>query len=168
MSDRKSAIPAWVRGVFRTVGTLNAVFALIGTSFVVDSIYRFSTSKYPAGAPDAPYFSVAFVLMLAIEAVFLAILTITAVRLMKARFSTVNSYSLWVLAVIVYDVLVMMLSMRPGPVGLSINSASAITADGIFLELCFQIPSVILLQLIKRSYSTQRNRLAELVPSPRA
>jgi hypothetical protein len=154
MIDSKSTIPGWARGMLRTVGTVNAVFALIGTSFVVGSIYRFSTNKYP-GAPDAPYFETAFVVMLAIETVFLAILTVMAVRLTQARLSAINSYSLWVLAVIVYNLAIAML-WRPGPVGLSIAAATAITSDGISeIQLCFQVPSVILLQVIKRRYSAQ-------------
>ncbi len=166
MIDPKPAIPKWASGVLRTVGTVNAVLALIGTSFVVDSIYRFSTDKYP-GAPDAPYFRLAFVVMLAIETVFLAILTVMAVRLMRARLSAINSYSLWVLAVIVYNLAIVML-WRPGAVGFSVAAATAITTDGIGeLQLCFQVPSVILLQVLRRRYSAQRNRMTAFAPSPR-
>ncbi len=161
MIDPKPAIPKWASGVLRTVGTVNAVLALIGTSFVVDSIYRFSTDKYP-GAPDAAYFRLAFVVMLAIETVFLAILTVMAVRLMRARLSAINSYSLWVLAVIVYNLAIVMLWR------FSVAAATAITTDGIGeLQLCFQVPSVILLQVLRRRYSAQRNRMTAFVPSPR-
>jgi len=100
MIDPKPAIPGWARGALRTVGIVNAVLLLIGTSFVVDSIYRFSTDKYRQ-PPDAPYFQTAFGVMLAIETVFLAILAVMAIRLLQARLSAINSYSLWVLAVIV-------------------------------------------------------------------
>jgi hypothetical protein len=118
------------------------------------------------GAPDAPYFEIAFCVMLSIEAVFLAILTVMAVRLIKVRFSVINSYSLWVLAVILYNLAVMVV-IQPDPVGLSIDAASAITTDGIFLPICLQVPSVILLQVIKRRYNAQRNRIPALAPSPR-
>jgi hypothetical protein len=90
MIDPKPAIPGWARGALRTVGIVNAVLLLIGTSFVVDSIYRFSTDKYRQ-PPDAPYFQTAFVVMLAIETVFLAILAVMAIRLMQARLSAINS-----------------------------------------------------------------------------
>ena len=166
MIDPKPAIPGWARGALRTVGIVNAVLLLIGISFVVDSIYRFSTDKYRQ-PPDAPYFQTAFVVMLAIETVFLAILAVMAIRLMQARLSAINSYSLWVLAVIVYNLVIQML-WRPDPVGLSVAAATGITMDGISeLQLCFQIPSVILLQVIKRRYVAQRNRMTAFAPSPR-
>jgi len=38
--------------------------------------------------------------MLAIETVFLAILAVMAIRIMQARLSAINSYSLWVLAIL--------------------------------------------------------------------
>ena len=105
--------------------------------------------------------------MLAIEAVFLGVLTVMAVQLVNARFSIINSYSLWVSAVVVYNLAVMML-MRPNPVERSIIAASAITTDGIFLSLCFQVPSVVLLLVIKWRYSEHRNRVTVLALPPRA
>jgi len=147
------------------VGAVNLVLALIGISFVVDSMYRFSTNKYP-GAPDAPYFETVFVVMLAIETAFLAILTTMAVRLIKARFSIINSYSLWILADIVYNLAITML-WRANPLAHSIAAAAAITTDGIFLELCVQAPSVILLQVIRWRYSAQQNRLTTFASSQR-
>jgi len=45
MIDPKPAIPGWARGALRTVGIVNAVLLLIGTSFVVDSIYRFDNRR---------------------------------------------------------------------------------------------------------------------------
>jgi len=57
---------------------------------------------------------------------------------------------------------------RPDPVGLSVAAATGITMDGISeLQLCFQIPSVILLQVLPRRYVAQRNRMTAFAPSPR-
>jgi hypothetical protein len=113
MTDPNSAIPRWARGVLRTVGIVNAALALIGTSIVVDSIYRFWTGKYRA-LPNAPYFQTAFIVMLAIETVFQATLLVPTVRLMRARPSAINSYSIWVLAAVAYQLAIGEL-WRPGP-----------------------------------------------------
>ena len=142
-----------VRTVLRVTGVINIMLSLIGTSFVVDSIYRFSTGKYLASTLDAPYFRATFVMMLAIEAAFLAILTAISIRQVKARPSAISWYSLWTVALILYHAVIQIL-WRPGPIGESVASASAITTDGIFLELLFWIPSAILLQIAQRRFRT--------------
>jgi hypothetical protein len=84
---------------------------------------------------------------------------------MQARLSAISSYSLWVLAAIAYNLAIGML-WRQGPVGFSVAAATGIT--GICgLQLFFQVPSAILLQVIKRHYSAQRNRMTAFAPSPR-
>src|SRR5437660_3560517 len=103
MIDPNAAIPRWTKIVLRSVGVVNASLALLGASFLVDSV-RFFLTQHTAD-PSIPYFRFAFVAMTLINVAFLVVLAVTAIRFIQVRISSINSsYCLAVLALFVYFV----------------------------------------------------------------
>jgi hypothetical protein len=153
------ATPKWVKIVFRTMGTVNAVAVLLGTSFLADSVYLVLTG-HTREPHDAPYFRFAFAVMALIDLSFASVLLITAIRFMQTKLSAVNLYSITVLLLAAYDVAIAMLwrSCRE-EIAASVASATlGGTEATMVFEFLFLIPflyplvSVVLAQLLKRRY----------------
>jgi hypothetical protein len=154
-------MPKWARISIRTVGTANLVLVLLGTWFLADSC-RFFLTQY---TEDSSYFRFAFVGMTLINLVFLVILLVTAVRFIQCRTSSINSYCVTVWVLLVYGYTNGALWRVGRGIGLGIAAATGVGNMGVApFEFCFLVPylypvaSVVLLQVLKRSNSTQPNQ----------
>lgn len=159
MANPKADMPKWARIAVRTVGTANLILVALGTLFLVDSVHFFLT-KYAAD-PGIPYFRLAFVGMTLINLTFLGILLVTAVRFIQSKTSSINLYSLAVLVLVAYGYANGVLWRAGRGIGMSIAAATGVGNMGVGpFEFCLLLPylypavSIILLQVLKRRYST--------------
>jgi len=159
--DPKAVVPKWARIVLRTVGAVNAALALLGTSFLADSVHFFLT-RYTVEW-SYPYFRFAFIAMTLVNVAFLVILLITAVRFIQVRVSSINPYSLMVLAEFLYSVTTGILWRAERGIGRSIAAATGVGNMGVGpFEFCFLVPflypvvSMVLLQIIRQRYSSHQ------------
>ena len=151
--------PKWATILLRTVGTVNAAAVLLGTSFLVDSVYRV-LSGHITESHDAPYFRFAFSVMALIQLAFASVLLITAIRFLQAKLSAVNLYSLTVLLLVAYFVTIVTLWRScDEEIAASVASATGgtdiATAPFTFLLLVpflYPVASVVLVQVLKKRY----------------
>jgi hypothetical protein len=159
MIPANPATPKWVKIVLRTVGTVNAVAVLLGTSFLADSVYRLLTGHIHEPR-DAPYFRLAFTIMSLMQLAFASVLLVTAIRFIQAKLSAVNLYSFTVLLLMGYFAATTLLWQSRREIALSVASATAGSNATAVFEFLFLVPflyplvSVVLVQLLKRSYSS--------------
>jgi hypothetical protein len=159
MTCAKPAAPKWVKIVLRTVGTVNAAAVLLGTSFLVDSIYHL-LAGHIREPRDAPYFRLAFAVMALMQLAFASVLFVTAIRFIQAKLSAVNLYSFAVLLLMVYFAAITLLWQSRPEIALSVASATAGSNATTVFEFLLLVPflyplaSVALVQLLKRRYAS--------------
>lgn len=139
------------------VGTVNAAAVLLGTSFMVESVYHLLTGQI-SDPRNAPYFRLAFAVMTLIELAFASLLLVTAIRLMRARLSAVNLYSFTVLLLVIYFAAIQVMWRGSREIAMSVAAATGISNATAVFEFLFLIPflyplvSVALVQLLKWRY----------------
>lgn len=153
-------MPRWGKIAIRSVGAANATLVLLGASFLADSVHFFLTSH--TADPSIPYFRFAFVAITVINVAFLVILLVTAARFIQLRVSFINPYSFAVLVLLVYDYANGVCWRIGRGIGMSIGAATGVGNTGVApFEFFFLVPylypvvSIVLLQVLKRRYSTQ-------------
>jgi hypothetical protein len=139
MTDAKQTIPKWVKVLLRTVGTINVVALVLGTSFLMDRVYGVLTGRI-AAPESAPYFRFAFAAMALVELGFVGVLLVTAVRFIQGRLSAVNLYSFSVLLLIVYFLTVGKLWLIGRGIGMSIAAATGVSSATAPFEFLFLVP----------------------------
>lgn len=153
-------MPKSARVVLRTLGIVNSLALLLGTSFLLDSVYRVLAGHIvePTGAP---YFRFAFAVMALIEMIFVSVLLATAVRFIQARLSAANLYSIAVLLFIVYSVATGVLWRTGSGIGASIAAASGGAGSGtapfeflLLVPFLYPLLSMILVQLLRQRYNS--------------
>ena len=169
MVDANQAPPGWVKILLRTVGTVNAVAVLLGMS-TLEPVYRVLTMRH-FDCHSIPHCRLVLATVTAVELAFASVLLATAIRLIQARLSAANLYSLAVMMLFAYFVAVDQLVRTGGGIALSVASATNVAGyvTGIFGELPF-LPfphpppflypagSVVLVQLLKWRYGIGRLR----------
>jgi hypothetical protein len=136
-------MPKWPRFVLVTFGVLNLVASGLGAYCASETAYRI-VSK-PSVRQDEPYFGIAFWVMTGINVVFLCVLLATAVQFIRLKTTAVRVYSIAVLGLIAYDLLIGGLwAFTKGGVGMSIGGASGVGNMGAapFTFLFFKVPYV--------------------------
>ena len=159
--------PRWATIVLRTVGTVNTAAALLGASFLVDSVYRILTGHITEPR-DAPYFRFAFWVMALVQLAFLGVLLVTAIRFIQAKLSAVNLYSLTVLLLVGYFVATGELwrgcdQEIAASVASATGGADIATAPFTFLLLVpflYPVASVVLVQVLKRRYDSEQTPIS--------
>jgi hypothetical protein len=126
--------------LIRTVGVLSLIFALWGFYFQILVVQR--VVHYPMQRPDLPFFQSAFFTMTSVDAILLAALAYTGLRLLRLQYKAVPTYTWLIVSIIVYEVAVGGLWLFPNPLGRSIASASGIGAVGIGPLLMYPVPFV--------------------------
>jgi len=161
MIDPHPAAPKWVKIVFRTVGTVNAVLALLGAYFAVHTGYGILIGR-PLPAPDlVPQVRFAFAVMTLINLVFVSSLLVTAIGFLKGNLSAANSYSLLVLLLLGYWSAIRKLWRIGRGIATIVAAATGIGNLGIapfvFLFLVpflYPVVSMIVAQVLKQRYRT--------------
>src|SRR6267378_1681139 len=85
-------MPAWAKIVLRSVGTLNAVLAVLGFYWLVFFVHNVLARARPD--PYAPYFGISFAVMTAINIAFLALFLTAAFRLFRLKNSGIIMHSI--------------------------------------------------------------------------
>jgi len=153
-------MPKWAKIALRTVGVINFATLLLGTSLLLDKVYRVLAGHITEPS-DAPYFRLAFAVMALVEAAFVGVFLTTAIRFIRAKLSAANLYSLAVLLHIVYSAATGMLWLARRGIGTSIAAASSVSGVAPF-EFLFLVPflypalSVVLVQLLKQRYNARQ------------
>jgi hypothetical protein len=75
-------MPAWIKAVLRTIGTLNAGCAALGVCLLLSSIrVLFTVGRHT----EFPYFRIAFVVMRVLHDAFLGLFLLAAFQLLRPR-----------------------------------------------------------------------------------
>jgi uncharacterized membrane protein len=161
-----TAITKWAKTLLRTVGAVNATLTLLGAWFWMDSVRCLLTRHYMEQCvPEQyiPYFLPALVVMILINLLFLVILSVTAVRFIQVKISTVNSYSAAVLGIVVYYFAIHTLWRTGHGIGMSVAAATGIGNLGIgpfvfcfLVAFLYPVASIVLLQVIRWRYGTKQ------------
>jgi hypothetical protein len=157
--DAKITLPNRAKYVMRTLGVVNAIIAVIGMIWEVQSAHFF-LFKYPD--PFRPSsFQVVIAAMALVNLAFVTVLFLTAIRFIQAKVSIVNLYSVAVSILFVYWMVIRALWRVGGGVATSVAAATGVGNMGIApFALLFVVPylypflSVVLVQALKHRYGT--------------
>src|SRR6267378_5695839 len=122
-------MPAWAKIVLRSVGTLNAVLAVLGFYWLVFFVHNVLARARPD--PYAPYFGISFAVMTAINIAFLALFLTAAFRLFRLKNSGIIMHSITSASLIAYGILNGTLWLAGRGVGKSIGAATGVGNMGI-------------------------------------
>lgn len=134
----QSRMPAWIKAVLRTVGTLNAGLVAFGVYLLLSSIrVLFTVGRHS----EFPYFRVAFVVMMVLNAVFLVLFLLAAFQLLRLRKAGVVVHAITSAMLIAYCVLNGMLWLAGRGIGSSIAAATGVGNMGIApFAILFVVP----------------------------
>lgn len=158
-SGAKINLPNWAKYVLRILGVVNAIIALIGMIWEVQSVHFFLFKYADPFRPSS--FQIAFAAMAVVNLAFVAALFMTAIRFIQAKVSVVNLYSVAVSILIVYWMVIRALWRVGGGVAVSVAAATGVGNMGIapfafLLVVPYLYPflSVGLVQMLKHHYGT--------------
>ena len=117
-------MPRWMSALFRVIGSVNLVLSVVGLYYLLDSVVFWLTN--PNRNSTEPYFYDAFLAMVAINLVFIALLCHTAFDLLRLRLAGAKRYTWTVLSLIGYNLLCALCWTIPGPFGNSVAAASGV------------------------------------------
>jgi hypothetical protein len=154
--DAKITLPNWAKYMLRVLGVVNAIIALIGMIFEVQSAYFFYADLSPSS-----FQIVVFASMTVVNLAFVTVLFVTAIRFIQAKVSAVNLYSVAVLILFVYWMVIRALWHVGGGVAASVAWVTGVGNMGIapfafLLVVPYLYPflSVGLVQALKHHYGT--------------
>jgi len=150
----KITLPNWAKYVLRTLGVVNAIVALIGMIFEIQSAH-FVLFKY--ADPFRPSsFPIVFAAMTLVNLAFVTVLFLTAIRFIEAKVNVVNLYSVAVSILFLYWMVIRALWHVGGGVAASVAGATGVGNMGIapfafLLVVPYLYPflSVVLVQALK-------------------
>ena len=159
MDGVTSTLPDWAKYVLRILGVVNAIIALMGMIFEVQSAYFFLFKCADPFRPSS--IEIVFAAMTFVNLAFVMVLLLTAIRFIQAKVYVANLYSVAVLILFVYGVTIRVLWHFGGGVGMSIAGATGVGNMGIapfafLLVVPYLYPflSVGLVQALKHRYRT--------------
>jgi hypothetical protein len=130
-------MPTWIKGVFRTIGALDAVLSILGLYLFLDPISRGMLALI--ASRDTPYFKIAFGTMIVANGVVLFLFVLAAVQLLRLKKlgATVHITASGLL--VAYDLLIRIFWTAGGSVGMSVAAATGIGNLGIAPFQCFNL-----------------------------
>jgi len=132
-------MPTWRKCIFRTVGVLNALFAMIG-AYWLSGTALWALFRLPPN-PQTPYFRTVFAAMTATNLIFIALFLFAAIQLFRLRRSGVFVHAIMSVALIFYSALNGLLWRVGHGIGVSIGAATGVGNMGIVLfEFGFFVP----------------------------
>ncbi len=151
----KIAIPGWAKYVFRILGMVNAIIALIGMILEIQSAHFFYADTNPS------FSRIVFAAMALVNLAFVTVLFVTAIRFIQAKVSVVNLYSVAVLILFVYWMVIRALWHSGGRVAVNVAALTGLGNMGIapfafLLVVPYLYPflSIGLVQGLKHHYGT--------------
>jgi hypothetical protein len=126
------------RRLTQAIGITSLVLSLCGYYLLTGGVWR--ELRRPVFDPQVPLFRIAFFTMSAIDAMFLAGIVFTAVRLLKLERKAAAIYTWLILAMSAYKLGLGVLWLLPDPIGRSIAAASGVGSMGVALLLVYPIP----------------------------
>jgi hypothetical protein len=157
-------VPIPVKVVFRLVGLLNIGLCAIGAYWMVETtIHTVQRHKFD---PAVGYFWVAYIAIMTVNMLLMAMLVFTAFKLLKLTKNSVLAYCAYVGTFLLYGLLNGGLWLLPDPMGRSIGAATGIANVGLApYEFLFVMPdaypiaSAVLVFIVHR-------RLTRMNPEP--
>jgi hypothetical protein len=163
-------LPKWARIVLRVTGAINAILALAGLCFQMQSAY-FLLFKYADPAAPASFKRV-FAAMTLINLAFVGILLGTSISFARAKVSATNLYSILVLLLFGYWFVIRTLWRVGGGFGMTVAAATGVGNMGIVcFEFLFFVPclypfvSMVLVQTFKHRYNAVPTSLTTSTPT---
>lgn len=161
----KITLPKWASVLFRILGVVNAVIALIGMIWEIQSAHFFLVKYSDPFRPSS--FQVVFAAMTLANLGFVTVLFVTAIRFIQANVSVANLYSVAVLILFVYGMAIRVLWHVGGGIGMSVAGATGVGNMGIApFEFLFVLPylypflSLGFVQALKHHYGTAQIRVS--------
>jgi len=161
----KITLPKWAGVVLRILGVVNAVIALIGMIWEVQSAYFFLVKYSDPFRPSS--FQTVFAAMTLVNLAFVTVLFVTAIRFIQANVSVANLYSVGVLTLFVYGVVIRVLWHVGGGIRTSVAQATGVGNMGIApFAFLFVVPylypflSLGFVQAPKHHYGTAQIRVS--------
>jgi hypothetical protein len=151
----KVALPNWAKYVLRILGVVNAIIALIGMILEVQSAHFFYADPSPSSS------QIVFAAMALVNLAFVTVLFVTAIQFIQAKVSAVNLYSVAVLILFVYWMVVRAFWHVGGGVAVIVAGATGVGNMGIVpfaalsvVPYLYPFLSVVLVQALKHHYGT--------------
>lgn len=152
---RKDHIPNWAKYVLRILGMVNAIIALIGMILEIQSAHFFYADTNPS------FSRIVFAAMALVNLAFVTVLFVTAIRFIQAKVSVIDLYSVAVLILFVYRIVIRALWHSGGRVAVNVAGLTGLGNMGIapfafLLVVPYLYPflSVGLVQALKHHYGT--------------